>query len=70
MTLEEYLNVIAGSKPEDWRTSNVPTFMHRIVPARSGGSDFELQEHNVMLNYAADIRFAMAWGLVADKNYT
>lgn len=69
MTLEEYLSVIADSKAADWRTSNVPTFMHRIVPSRTPGSDFELQEHNVLMNYMPDIRFSMAWGLVADRNY-
>tara|TARA_R110002012_G_scaffold90023_1_gene220318 strand:- start:10 stop:498 length:489 start_codon:yes stop_codon:yes gene_type:complete len=69
MTLEEYLSTIIGSKPGQWRASNVPTFMHRIVPSRTPGSDFELQEHNVLLNFTEDIRFSMAWGLVADRNY-
>lgn len=72
MTLEEYLTVVALSQPEDWRTTNVPTFMHRIVPVRSSGggnADFEIQEHNLMITYTKDIRFGMAWGLIADKNY-
>lgn len=69
MTLEEYLSTIIDSKPDQWRASNVPTFMHRIVPSRTTGSDFELQEHNVLLNFTEDIRFSMAWGLVASRNY-
>lgn len=69
MTLEEYLSTIIGSKPDQWRASNVPTFMHRIVPSRTPGSDFELQEHNMLLNFTEDVRFSMAWGLVANRNY-
>jgi hypothetical protein len=72
MTLEEYLTVIAASVPRDWRATQVPTFMHRIVPVRnpgSSGADFEIQEHNVLLSFTKDIRFSMAFGLVVDKNY-
>lgn len=70
MTLEDYLTVIAGSTPADWRSTLLPTFMYRVVPVRGGsGPDFELQEHTTMLTYTKDVRFGMAWGLVADKNY-
>ncbi len=72
MTLEEYLKVVTTSTPADWRATEVPTFMHRIVPVRSTGGgavDFEVQEHNTMLSFTKDIRFGMAWGLVMDKNY-
>lgn len=69
MTLEEYLSIVLASRPEDWHASTVPTFMHRIVPSRTPGSDFELEEHNVLLNFAPDIRISMAWGLVTNRNY-
>ena len=70
MTLEDYLKVIAGSAPADWRSTLLPTFMYRVVPIRGGsGPDFELQEHTTMLTFTKDVRFGMAWGLVADKNY-
>ena len=72
MTLDEYLSVVAASTSEDWRATNMPTFMYRIIPVRGAGggnTDFEIQEHNMMLSFTKDVRFGMAWGLVADKNY-
>jgi hypothetical protein len=72
MTLEDFMTVIAGSKPGDWRTTLLPTFMYRVVPVRATGggtADFELQEHSTMMTLAKDVRFGMAWGLIADKNY-
>ena len=72
MTLEDYLTVIASSKAADWRVSLLPTFMYRIVPVRASGggtTDFELQEHTTQMTFTKDVRFGLAWGLVADKNY-
>lgn len=72
MTLEDLLNVVASSKPSDWRATLVPTFMYRVVPVRVAGgttTDLELQEHSTMLCFTRDVRFGLAWGLVADKNY-
>lgn len=72
MTLEDFLTVIAASKPGDWRSTLLPTFMYRVVPIRAAGggtADFELQEHTATLTFLRDIRFGMAWGLIADKNY-
>jgi len=72
MTLEDYLTVVAASKPADWRVTLLPTFMYRVVPVRTSGggtADFELQEHSTMMTFVKDVRFGMAWGLVQDKNY-
>ncbi|WPZ33260.1 hypothetical protein T8K17_18705 [Thalassobaculum sp. OXR-137] len=72
MTLDDYLTVIAASKPDDWRATVLPTFMFRVVPIRASGGgtvDFELQEHTTTLTFLRDVRFGMAWGLVGDKNY-
>ncbi len=72
MTLEDYLTVVASSKASDWRATLLPTFMFRVVPARSGSGqgDFELQEHTTTLTFTRDVRFGMAWGLVGDRNYS
>ena len=73
MTLEDYLTVIASSKPGDWRSTVLPTFMFRVVPVRGTGgatADFELQEHTTTLTFVRDVRFGMAWGLIGDKNYS
>jgi hypothetical protein len=72
MTLDDYLTVVASSKPTDWRATILPTFLFRVVPVRNAGggtTDFELQEHTTTLTYVRDVRFGMAWGLVGDKNY-
>lgn len=73
MKLEDYLARIEGSEPGDWRVTQVPTFMYRLVPVRGSDNrtlDFEVQEHNVMLTYAPDVNLTMAWGLVADRNFS
>jgi len=65
--------VVSASKPTDWRASVVPTFMYRVVPVRATGggtADFELQEHSTLLSFTQDVRFGLAWGLVAEKNYS
>ncbi|MBT5264070.1 MAG: hypothetical protein HOL85_04510 [Rhodospirillaceae bacterium] len=73
MTLDEFLMTIAKSSADDWRVTDVPTFMYRIVPVRGPGSakqDFEIQEHNVMMTYTKDITIGMAFGMVIDRNYS
>lgn len=72
MTLDDYLTVIAASKPGDWRATVLPTFLFRVVPIRAAGGstvDFEVHEHSTTLTFVRDIRFGMAWGLIGDKNY-
>ena len=72
MTLEDFLTVIAASKPTDWHATLLPTFMYRVVPIRASGggtADFEMQEHTTTLTFLRDVRFGMAWGLIGDKNY-
>lgn len=72
MTLEDFLTVVAASKPADWRATLLPTFMFRVVPIRASGggtTDFELQEHSTMMTFIKDVRFGLAWGLVMDKNF-
>lgn len=72
MTLDEYLTVVSASRPSDWSRANAPTFLYRVVPVRTqgGGADLALQEHTVTMTYRHDIRVGMAWGLVADRNFT
>ena len=63
MTLEDFLTVIAASKPADWRTTLLPTFMYRVVPVRASGGgtvDFDLQEHSSTMTFTKDVRFGMA----------
>lgn len=70
MTLDDYLTVIAASKPDDWRATVLPTFMFRVVPIRASGGgtvDFELQEHTTTLTFLRDVRFGMAWGWSATR---
>ncbi|NQW09309.1 MAG: hypothetical protein HQ481_05420 [Alphaproteobacteria bacterium] len=72
MTLEDFLTVVAASKPADWRTTVLPTFMFRVVPVRASGGgtvDFDLQEHTTTMTFTKDVRFGLAWGLVTDKNF-
>jgi hypothetical protein len=72
MRLEEYVNLVAASAPQDWRVHKSPTFHYRIVPVRGGPNrivDFELQEHNVVMTYAKDVGVNMCFGLVQDRNY-
>ncbi|MBL8690943.1 MAG: hypothetical protein JNL04_17700 [Rhodospirillaceae bacterium] len=73
MRLDEYVVLVAGSQPADWRVHKSPTFHYRVVPVRGGPNrivDFELHEHNVVLTFSKDVGINMCFGLVQDRNYS
>ena len=72
MRLDQYLGLIADSKPEDWRVIPRPTFRHhfaRSADEKGEEVSVEVDEHRVVMSFAANIRITLAYGLVAEASY-
>ena len=72
MRLDQYLALIGDSKPEDWRLITRPTFKHHFARSTDDKGEevsVEVDEHKVVMAYAANIRITLAYGLVSEPNY-
>jgi hypothetical protein len=68
MTLDEMLDLIAGSNASDWTYITRPVFAQDLQQVSGGGNPtptrwIEVQEHDQLLSYKPDLRISIATGL-------
>lgn len=72
MRLERYMEVAAGSQPEDWLMIERPTLRHRFTPLLDENAELIRQvidEPLVAFCYRPDVRLTLLFGLVETAHY-
>ncbi|WP_121221037.1 hypothetical protein [Oceanibaculum indicum] len=72
MRLERYMEIVAGSQPEDWLMIERPTLRHRFTPMLDDKEQLIRQiidEPMVGFSYRPDVRLTLLFGLVEMAQY-
>jgi hypothetical protein len=70
--LGQLLTLVGDSKVEDWVMITRPTFRHHFEPQYDDKGELvnvSVDEHKVLLAYAADVSVTMGYGMVKDAGY-